>query len=580
MAGFTAVFSKNKNIKVDFTFREKNFFGHKNNYQKRILSGDGFIIEQFTNNKFHEDKVFDEDGDFIIGIEGVILNLKQLKHETKQLSTFELIKSLFQKDDVYFVKKLKGDFSGFVYSKQDDKLYIFTNHIGSKRVFYFHNDKYFIFASELRDISFLMKKLGVVVKLNRDAAYLMLTYGFMLEDITLISDVKRLAPGSVLTFENDEIHINEYFHLRNISPTTDNHTQIIEKMDTLFSEAIQLEFEKDKEYGYQHFATLSGGLDSRMVVLMAHQLGYSNQLNFCFSQANYLDEKIAKKIASDYQHEFLFQSLDNGNYLKDIEKTVFYNDGLVLYSGSAHVMKCIENVNFDSFGLIHTGLIGDAVIGSFLSKPCVVLPNIHSGAYSTKLISKITPLLSTIISGYKSEELFKFYGRGFLGALNGNYYFDIFSQTVSPFLNIDFLSYCYSIPEHLKFKQKIYLEWIESKHREFADYPWEKTGVSPLKSINYKKYFVVNYYKRMSLKFFDKISGKMQSGMNPYDFWMLKNKSLADYTNIYFNQNIELLNFDSELIKDCTELYKTGNSGEKFQVLTILAALKLHNIKS
>lgn len=66
-------------------------------------------------------------------------------------------------------------------------------------------------------------------------------------------------------------------------------------MNLLFSNTVRLEFEKDVEYGYKHIVTLSGGLDSCITALLAHKLGYVNQLNFTFSQSDYLDEKILKK---------------------------------------------------------------------------------------------------------------------------------------------------------------------------------------------------------------------------------------------------------------------------------------------
>jgi asparagine synthase (glutamine-hydrolysing) len=304
-------------------------------------------------------------------------------------------------------------------------------------------------------------------------------------------------------------------------------------------------------------------------------MGYTEQLNFTFSQANYLDEQIAKQIAIDHKHEFLFQSLDHGNYLKNVDEIVAYNDGLILFSGSAHVLKSCKNMNFDDYGLVHTGLIGDAVLGSFLSKPYVQKPEIAASMYSKKLLSKVETYNASVQQNYASEELYKFYGRAFMGAMNGNYILDVYSQSVSPFLDIDFLTYCYSIPENLKFKQKIYIDWIASKNKEFAAYPWEKTGVSPLVSLNAKKYLVPGYYKRMGLKFFDKLSGKMKSGMNPFDYWLENNASLRAEFDAYFSKNIEHV-VDAELRNDCVWLYQQGNWGERFQVLTLLSAIKLH----
>ena len=52
-------------------------------------------------------------------------------------------------------------------------------------------------------------------------------------------------------------------------------------------------------------ACLSGGLDSRMTVWVAHDLGYTHQLNMTFCQSNYLDFKIAQQIATDLRHDFM-----------------------------------------------------------------------------------------------------------------------------------------------------------------------------------------------------------------------------------------------------------------------------------
>ena len=575
MAGFTALFSKNI-IPGHISFRKKDTFRHEQDFLIEHITGDNYLIERSTNRKFPLDKVFEQDDDCIIVQEGVLLNLEHLKTKYQQKDAFQLIKSLYQLKGGDFVSELRGDFSGFIYNKADKSCYVFTNHTGSKRIFHYHNDTYFIISSDLGEISHLLGQLGAQKKLNIKASYLLLTCGFMLEDHTLVEEVKRLMPGNYLTFHNNNLEITNYFHLKNIAKTTDTKEQIIEKMDQLFADAVKLEFEKDIAYGYKHMATLSGGLDSRMTVLMAHKLGYIQQLNFTFSQANYLDEKIAKSIAVDFHHDFVFQSLDYGNYLKEVEKSVYLNDGLILYSGSAHVLHAIQLLNFNEYGLIHTGIIGDAVIGSFLSKPYGVRPTVTGGMYSTFLASEIKDFISQIIDRYPYEELYKFYSRGFLGAMNGNYTLDLVSQGSSPFLDVDFLTYCVSIPEDLKFKQKIYLEWIASKHPEFARYPWEKTGVSPLKSTNFRKYLDIKYYQRMSLKFFDRLSGKMKSGMNPFDHWMSENASLKNYIETYFSDHIHLLNQYDSLQKNCTKLFNRGNSGEKFQVITLLAAIKLH----
>ena len=83
------------------------------------------------------------------------------------------------------------------------------------------------------------------------------------------------------------------------------------------------------EYGYNHICSLSGGLDSRMTAIVAHEMGYDQQLNITFSQSDYLDETIAKQIASDYGHNWMFKSLDNGIFLFDIDSCSFLINGIL-----------------------------------------------------------------------------------------------------------------------------------------------------------------------------------------------------------------------------------------------------------
>jgi asparagine synthase (glutamine-hydrolysing) len=573
MSGFTAVIFKNKkatNSLDVFSLRRE----HELKMICRTVETDSYTVQQLTNSKFLKDKIFEQNEAYFIGIEGVLLNVNELK-TNESTTVFDLLISLYENHGNDFVKQLRGDFSGFIYDKKADSWLVFTNQTGSKRVFIFEDSNYLFFASDLNRIAALMSELKIPRKLNTEAAYSLLTSGFMLNEISFIEGVNRLLPGCYLAHKNGKTSISNYFHLKNIERTTDSKAQIIEKVDALFQQAIKREFEKDKEYNYKHIATLSGGLDSRMTVLMAHKMGYTDQLNFTFSQANYLDEQIAKQIAVDHRHEFMFQSLDHGNYLRNVDEIVSFNDGMIIFSGGAHVLKSCKNMNFDDYGLIHTGLIGDAVLGSFLSKPYAIKPSLTASAYSSKLIHKAEKYIDDVQQNFESEELYKFYGRAFLGAMNGNYYLDVYSQSVSPFLDVDFLSYCYSIPDNLKFKQKIYIDWIAQKNKEFANYPWEKTGVSPLISLNNKKYLALGYYKRMSLKFFDKLSGKLKSGMNPFDYWLDENKALAQSFVDYFENNLSVIEND-ELRNDCRWLFENGNWGERFQVLTLLSAIKLH----
>ncbi len=532
---------------------------------------DNALVERYTNPKFLEDKVFYEDQSALVLIDGFVLNFKDLINKYVAPDYFNTVKKMYYENGDDFFKEFRGDFSGLLYDKTKAKWIVFTNPTSTKPVYYYKNNGLYIFSSEVKVISQILRMLNYKYSLDIVGAYFLLTYGFMLEDYTLIEEVKKLRPGNYIKIENGEISLHEYSRFENRQYTSDSREKIIDNIDTLFREAVRLEYEKDLEYGYKHIATLSGGLDSRMNVMTAHELGYQDILCFTFAQSNYYDERIAKKIASDLGCEFLFQSLDGGNFLKNVEGPVLCNDGLVLYSGSAHSLSSIEKINFEHYGLIHTGGVGDGVLGSLLLKPKLVKPKMESGAYSTYLLHHILPKVKQSLGHYESNEMFKLYNRAFNGALNGTWTACQFTESASPFLDAEFMKYCFSIPPSMRYKEKIYIEWILSRHPDAAKYVWEATKLKP--STNKVLPFIVKVFRRAYIKAFGKTN---LLSMNPFQYWYDTNEQLRLFVNNYFQQNIYLLDEYPELKSDSTRLFNEGSLIEKTQVMSLLEAIKLH----
>jgi HAD superfamily phosphatase (TIGR01668 family) len=74
--------------------------------------------------------------------------------------------------------------------------------------------------------------------------------------------------------------------------------ELIDMLDNRFRKAIQLEYNKDLEYGYKHICELSGGLDSRMSLWIATELGFSDITAITYCKSGYLDQQIAEQIES------------------------------------------------------------------------------------------------------------------------------------------------------------------------------------------------------------------------------------------------------------------------------------------
>lgn len=116
MIGTTLIYTKEK-------------YNKENLLTKDFIQNDSFIIYKSFNNKFKNEKVFQESQDLVVVVDGVILNNNDLYKEYLAKNNFNLIEKMYEKKGINLVQDLRGNFYGIIYDKLNDELYIFTNHL-------------------------------------------------------------------------------------------------------------------------------------------------------------------------------------------------------------------------------------------------------------------------------------------------------------------------------------------------------------------------------------------------------------------------------------------------------------------
>lgn len=521
--------------------------------------------------KFKEDKIFKESEEYVIGVDGVILNLKQLKDSYAISDYFKLVSYLWLKYKKQFPNQLKGEFSGFIFDKKEEELFVFSNQTATKPQYYSDCGGSSIISSTISEIVTYRKSKGLATDLNKDAVYSMFTYGAMFEKETLVTQVERLHAGEFITIDENTMSVGAYQNFNDISILIDNKKQAIDLLEESFSFALNLEYQKDLEYNYKHLATLSGGLDSRMNVMLAYKQGYKNDV-FCFSESGYLDESISREIAQKLDLKYEFIPLDGGNYFKNIAKNVKIGRGTTFYLGAAHLNDSLSKIELSDYGLLHTGLIGDAILGGFISNNPQE-PSLKK--MSTKFICKISNK-SSVLKKYRSEETYKLKNRIFNLINIGAYTVENHqSYLVSPFMDVDFINNCLSIEPCLKENGKLYLEWINKHHSELSKFKWERTGFRPN---HFWKTKLSRYTNKVKLEYYNILKKENRLSMNPVEFWYRNNAEVRLVYETFFDEKIKLIG-DSELRKDFKTMFD-GNIIEKSMVITVLEFIHFNNISA
>lgn len=499
-----------------------------------------------------------------------------LDKDAKEFAIFSMVIDDYKKYGQMFPKKLRGAFCGFLYDKKEDILILFGDHTSNRRVFWYFNDGTLIASSDLPRIASFMDEHNIKVNLFYPAAHMMCSHGCMLYDATLIDGVKKLLPGSTISFDlksQSKPSMVTYFDMNEIVSKNINYEKALSSIEETFSNAIDLEFKRDISSNAKHLITLSGGLDSRAVRFVARDLNYNQVLDITMSQTGYKDELIAEKIISDLDDDYVFMALNGGKFLlQDISLAVRHNGGTVIYQGNAHLDKLIDVIDNSSYGLLHTGMIGDAIIGgSFIRNNNN--PYLESGAYSVKVVKLLSDYFDGIKEHYQNNELFLLYNRGINGAFNGLYSTQRKLEAVSAFIDPDVIKLNLEIPSEYRKNSKLYIAWMQKYHSDMLKYEWERIGCKP----NSNKFMIdfIHLYKGVS-RFLNK---KNKLSMNPYNYWYFSNANFRSLFDMQVKEAVRIIGgYDSNLLNLYKSLIAYGNPSEKMQLISLAYAMKVLRI--
>lgn len=522
-------------------------------------------------NKFQNDQVFlDEDGQ-ISFLCGYVHNKEHFCRGGDGDWQHAFTQAM-KKDAVKCLCTLRGGFCGYIYNRQDAGLTAYTDQISVKTLYYYADDDRWMVSNHISYMTSVLKANGIRYHFNETAAKYMLTYGYMLDDSTFVKEIHRLLPGQLVRIKNGSVEVERYYMIPNREVQI-SEQEAVERIDSAFREAVRREFEKEREYGYRHLVDLSGGLDSRMVSWVAHDMGYTDQLNVTYCRLGYLDEKIAGRIADYLGHEYLFKSLDDIAWMYDIDEIILRNNGASLYTGITGGDRLLKTLDTSQFGIEHTGMIGDAVLSTFYHDREFNYgpPRLGLHRYSERLSYTWSDEMTR---EYPCQEMFAVYTRGILGAQSSYMIRQHYVETSSPFMDVDFLEMVFSLPFSYRNRHHIYLKWMLQKYPGATQFGWEKWGgIKPREDRIFLR----------KVKTLQRLLGQTVSrtfkmpnndNMNPLDFWYRGNSGIQAYYREYFESNRDRIG--GELGRDITLMFEAGNVTEKSMALTVLGAAKLY----
>lgn len=275
-----------------------------------------------------------KDSDLWITYNGEIYNYIEIKSELKNLgytfyteSDTEVVLTAYKHWGQHCVEKFNGMWAFCIYDVKQQICFASRDRFGVKPFYYINSNSFFSFASEQK--AFIKSGL-ISAKINDKALH-----NYLINDLienetdNFFEGITELFPGNNLVYDlkTKQISIRNYYNLKNninLSNDSLSETELIEKINYTFENAVKLRLRSDVEVG----TCLSGGIDSSaLAVTMAH---FTNKPVHCFT-AIFKNESINEEAFADSvsqkingKHFKIEPTFDE--FLKEVNNLIYSQD--------------------------------------------------------------------------------------------------------------------------------------------------------------------------------------------------------------------------------------------------------------
>jgi asparagine synthase (glutamine-hydrolysing) len=216
--------------------------------------------------------VFNETRAACIVLNGEIYNyldlrrtLEKLGHRFYTHSDTEAVIHAYEEWGEACPKQLRGMFAFAIWDQAKEKLFIARDRLGKKPVYYYQDDRRFIFASEIKAI---LQNQAIPRRLDLQALDTYLSLGYVPAPRTMFDRIFKLPAGHCLSFAGGHSSIQAYWDLEFGHEKPLRLAESLEQVRDLLKESVRIRLMSDVPLG----AFLSGGIDSGMVVGLMSQM--------------------------------------------------------------------------------------------------------------------------------------------------------------------------------------------------------------------------------------------------------------------------------------------------------------------
>jgi asparagine synthase (glutamine-hydrolysing) len=239
-----------------------------------------------------------------LAVDGALYETEKIKLKLQQVgfngnleTPEQIVLAGYEHFGIKIIEEVGGEFTLVIIDHLKTKIFLIRDRIGKKPLYWFKNNRYFLFASELKAI---IATGAVPQKPSLEALSSYLYFGYIPQDTTPIENVNKLLPAHYLELNfNGTYFIQSYWSFSSFFKNKNklNPKNLLHEIDHQISQATQRRL---PPHGERVGTFLSGGLGSSSIAYYVKELAQDRSvLGFTsgFSGFNEEELKAANEVA-------------------------------------------------------------------------------------------------------------------------------------------------------------------------------------------------------------------------------------------------------------------------------------------
>ncbi|MFB4325689.1 asparagine synthase-related protein, partial [Priestia sp. BR_2] len=236
----------------------------------------------------------------------------------------EVIIRAYEQEGLECLKGLNGKYIILLIDKKNNEWIISNDRYGFGTCYFYKQEETYAFCNAMHPLISLIKQ----VRINRDSMNDFFNFGYLLGNKTMIQNIEKLEPASIIKINKDGWHFEKYWEWNDIKKKEPrNYNEAVRRLGELWIASVRKIVNKHNSF----CIPLSGGLDSRAIVAAIDYLEMNDKikLTYTFGKKGSLDYKIAKQVSEILGVEHQLIELDATYWWRNIRKAVRNSTGAV-----------------------------------------------------------------------------------------------------------------------------------------------------------------------------------------------------------------------------------------------------------